>query len=155
MLGDKRGRAGAGASWSNSGMRGTHNMGWSRPWSTRISLHMLSSFPLTFFFRMALSAASHVTSPGTAWAEGLLRGHEGEQGSRERVGGGGEGRREWAGGAALSEGSLFWWYVPCCAMPNVMSMRWGLLYIYCIVLECIHREALTYHIPWLFRMSQS
>ena len=40
----------------------------SRPWSTHISLHMLSSFP---FFGMALSATSCVTSSGAVGAEGF------------------------------------------------------------------------------------
>jgi len=39
---------------------------------------------------------------------GTLRGRRRERGSGERVGSGGEGMRGWAGGAALSEGPLFW-----------------------------------------------
>jgi len=38
---------------------------------TRISLHTLSSFPLTFSFGMAFSATSRGTSPGAVWAEGF------------------------------------------------------------------------------------
>jgi len=41
---------------------------WSRPWSTCISLHTLSSFP---FFGMALSVTSRVTSSGAVGAEGF------------------------------------------------------------------------------------
>jgi len=41
------------------------------PWTTRISLRTLSSFPLTSFFDMAISMTSRVTSLGTVWAEGL------------------------------------------------------------------------------------
>ncbi len=36
-----------------------------------ISLHILSSFRLTFFFGMAFSATSRVTSQGAVWAKGL------------------------------------------------------------------------------------
>lgn len=53
------------------GGMGRTMLGWSRPWSTRISLHTLSSFPLTFFFGIALSATSRVTSPGAVVVEGL------------------------------------------------------------------------------------
>jgi hypothetical protein len=52
-----------------------------------ISLHTLSSFPLTFFFGMAFSATSCVTSPGLGG--GMSHIHEGERGSGERVGRGG------------------------------------------------------------------
>ena len=37
-----------------------------------MSLHTLSSFPLTFFFGMAFSVTSRVASLGAVWVEGLL-----------------------------------------------------------------------------------
>jgi hypothetical protein len=43
--------------------------GWWSLWKTCISLYTLSSFPLTFFFGMAFSATSRMTSAG--WAEWL------------------------------------------------------------------------------------
>jgi len=73
----------------------------SRPW-THISLHMLSSFP---FFGMALSATSCVTSSGAVGAEGF--------GVAAKEGG----WHGWVSCAALSEGLVFWWYVPCRALP--------------------------------------
>lgn len=46
-------------------------LGWSRPWRTRISLHTLSSLPLTFFFAIAFKATSRVTSCDAESAESV------------------------------------------------------------------------------------
>ena len=54
-----------------SGGRGKGILGWSRSWSTCIPLHTLSSFPLTYFFKMSFSATSRVTSLGAVLVEGL------------------------------------------------------------------------------------
>ena len=73
---------------------------------------------------------------------GTPRGRKGERGSRERVGGGGEGRHGWTGYAALSEGLVFWWYVSCPALLYAMTMMRRL----CFYSECIHpRDHRTYH----------
>jgi hypothetical protein len=78
------------------------------------SPHMLSSSPLTFFFRMALSATSRVPSPGTVWAKGLRVAAQESVVAGAAVSGG--------GCAALSEGSLFWWFVPCRVLSYAMTI---------------------------------
>ena len=51
------------------------------PWSTRIALHTLSPFRLTFFFKMVFNVTSRVTYPGMGG--GVPRGREGERGVGE------------------------------------------------------------------------
>jgi len=73
--------------------------------------------PLDFLLRNGLQCDLARDVPRRGLGGGTPRGREGERGSGARVKGGGGGRRGWAGCAALSEGPLFWWYVPCRALP--------------------------------------
>jgi len=83
-----------------------------------------------------------IETPSGRLGGGISRGCKGQRDSGERVSGGSEVRRGWTSCAALSEGPLFWWYVPCHALPYAMSMMrvswfWS---------ECIHpRDYRTYH----------
>ena len=64
--------------------------------------------PLDFLLQNGPQCSPTCDVPRRRLGGGTLRGCEGEWGSGERVGGGGEGRRGWAGGAALNKGPLFW-----------------------------------------------
>ena len=80
---------------------------------------MLSSFPSSLFFRMAFSATSRVMSQGTDWAKGLrVATATGEWVTGVAVRGG----MGQLGGTALSEGTLFWWYVPRRVLSYTMTM---------------------------------
>src|SRR5260221_9404838 len=129
MLGDKRGRVRSSASWrKKKGGANTHD--WMiETLEDPISLHTLSSFRLAFFFGMAFSATSRVTSPGAVWTEGFRMAAKktGEAGRELGNLGVAVGERHgWAGCAALSEGSAFWWYLLCRALLYAMTVMWGL-----------------------------
>ena len=113
MLGDKRGHARAGASMEKKGVgKWDVRCRWSTLHLT--SPHMLSSSPLNLFFGMTFSATSRVTSQGADWAKGLrVAAATQESGMTGVAVRGGMG---WLGGTALSEGTLFWWYVPRCVL---------------------------------------
>jgi len=64
--------------------------------------------PLDFLLQNGPQCSLMHDVPRCRLCGGTLCGREGERGSGERVGGGGEGRCGWASGAALSEGPLFW-----------------------------------------------
>jgi len=64
--------------------------------------------PLDFLLQNGPQCGLAHDVPRRRLCGGTPRGCEGEQGSGERVGGSGEGRHGWAGGAALSKGPLFW-----------------------------------------------
>jgi len=69
---------------------------------------MSSLVPLDFLLQNGPQCSLARDVPRHRLCGGTPRGREGERGSGERVGGGREGRRGWASGAALSEGPLFW-----------------------------------------------
>jgi len=78
--------------------------------------------PLDFLLRNGLQCNLARYIPWRRLGGRILRGREGEQGSGERVRGGGGARRGWTGCAGLSEGLLFWWYVSCPALLYAMTM---------------------------------
>ena len=64
--------------------------------------------PLDFLLQNGPQCSLTCDIPRHHLCGGTLCGHKGEQGSRERVGGGREGRHGWAGSVVLSEGPLYW-----------------------------------------------
>ena len=64
--------------------------------------------PLDFLLQNGPQCGLARDVPRHCLCGGTLHSHEGERGSRERVGGGREGRCGWDSGVALSEGPLFW-----------------------------------------------
>jgi len=96
---------------------GTHDVGMIETLEhAHLTPHALL-IPLDFLLRNGLQCDLARDIPRRSRGEGTSRDRDGERGSGARVGGGGGGRRGWAGCAALCEGPLFWWYVPCRTLP--------------------------------------
>jgi len=128
------------ASWrkKKGGGNGMHNVWIIETLEHPISLHTLPSFPLTFFFRMAFSVTSRMTSLGAVWAEGVrVATKETGEAGRElgvELEGGVDGLAALRSARAQRSGG----YLLCHALLYAMTVMWGLWYIYSIVLECIH-----------------
>ena len=92
----------------NSGVRRTHDMGMIETLEhLHLAPHALLVSP-DFLLQNGPQCGLVCDVPRCRLCGGTPHGCEGERDSGERVGGGGEGRRGWASGAALSEGPLFW-----------------------------------------------